>query len=167
MQSATSGHRFPELTWILYEKRKFIIFAKEINVGFRLMAHLWHASQGIGSHTPMLRLYNSLNWPSHNTQTLALLRTTEQHLPIIVIATDTLSVGVDIPDINDIILWGEPNDSDEFLQKLGRAGRNLSRASNPRCIVYISQSTVATAQKMVEGEEDERHKKAGSGDSHV
>ena len=157
MQSAATGHRFPELAWVLYEKRKFIIFAKEINMGFRLMAYLWHESQSMGAgHTPTLRLYNSLNWPSHNTETLALLYTAEQSLPIIVIATDSLSVGVDIPDINDVILWGEPKDSDEFLQKLGRAGRQLSRTLNPRCIIYISRSTIATAQKMVDAGPEDR-----------
>ena len=171
MQSAATGHQFPELAWIMYERRKFIIFAKEINVGFRLMAYLWHLSQSMpGIQMPTLRLYNSLNWPSHNTETLALLHTPEQTLPIIVIATDTLSVGVDIPDITNVILWGEPKDSDEFLQKLGRAGRNSSRVSNPRCFIYISQSTIATAQRMVgEGAEnikDNRRKLgSGSGDS--
>ena len=171
MQSAATGHQFPELAWIMYERRKFIIFAKEINVGFQLMAYLWHLSQSMpGIQMPMLCLYNSLNWPSHNTETLALLHTPEQTLPIIVIATDTLSVGVDIPDITDVILWGEPKDSDEFLQKLGRAGRNSSRVSNPRCFIYISRSTIATAQRMVgEGAEnikDNRRKLgSGSGDS--
>ncbi|KAF8667484.1 hypothetical protein AX14_006324 [Amanita brunnescens Koide BX004] len=145
MQSAATGHQFPELAWIMYERRKFIIFAKEINVGFRLIAYLWHLSQSMpGIQMPTLRLYNSLNWPSHNTETLALLHTPEQTLPIIVIATDTLS--------------------------LGRAGRNSSRVSNPRCFIYISRSTIATAQRMVgEGAEnikDNRRKLgSGSGDS--
>ena len=166
MQSAATGHHFPELAWVLHEKRKIIIFAKEINVGFRLITYLWYASQSIGGHTPTLRLYNSLNWPSYNAETLALLHTNEQSLPFIVIATDTLSVGVDIPDINDVILWGDPKDSDEFLQKLGRAGRQLAHTSNPRCIVYISRSTMTTAQKMVDAEaEVSRHKKNGSGDA--
>ena len=171
MQSAATGHQFPELAWIMYERCKFIIFAKEINVGFQLMAYLWHLLQSMpGIQMPTLHLYNSLNWPSHNTETLALLHTPEQTLPIIVIATDTLSVGVDIPDITDVILWGEPKDSDEFLQKLGRAGRNSSRVSNPRCFIYISRSTIATAQRMVgEGAEnikDNRRKLgSGSGDS--
>ncbi|KAF8720414.1 hypothetical protein AX14_010991 [Amanita brunnescens Koide BX004] len=173
MQSASTGHCFPELSWVLFEKRKFIIFAKEIYVGFRIMAYLWQESQSIGGHTPTLRLYNSLNWPSHNTDTLALLHTTEHHLPIIVIATDTLSVGVDIPDINDVILWGEPKDSDELLQKLGRAGRQSRHSSSPNtsnscCIIYISRSSIATAHKMVEADaedtKDARHKKNYSGE---
>jgi hypothetical protein len=122
-------------------------------------------SQSIGGHTPTLHLYNSLNWPSYNAQTLALHHTNKQSLPFIVIATDTLSVGVDIPDINNVILWGEPKESDEFLQKLGHPRCQLAHTSNPHCIIYISRSTMATAQKMVDAEaEVSWHKKYGSGD---
>jgi hypothetical protein len=33
MQSAATGHHFPDLAWVLHEKCKIIIFVKEINVG--------------------------------------------------------------------------------------------------------------------------------------
>ncbi|XP_065893522.1 ATP-dependent DNA helicase RecQ-like isoform X1 [Dysidea avara] len=42
----------------------------------------------------------------------------------IVIATTSFSMGIDIPDIRQIIHWGPPTDIEQYVQEIGRAGRD-------------------------------------------
>jgi len=42
----------------------------------------------------------------------------------IVIATNAFSMGLDCPDIHQIIHWGPPSDFEQYVQEIGRAGRD-------------------------------------------
>ena len=42
----------------------------------------------------------------------------------LVIATTSFSMGIDIPDIREVIHWGPPNDLEQYAQEIGRAGRD-------------------------------------------
>jgi len=42
----------------------------------------------------------------------------------VVIATTSFSMGIDIPDICKIIHWGPPTDIEQYVQEIGRAGRD-------------------------------------------
>ena len=42
----------------------------------------------------------------------------------LVIATTSFSMGIDIPDIREIIHWGSPSDLEQYVQEIGRAGRD-------------------------------------------
>ena len=47
-------------------------------------------------------------------------------------------VGVDFPDIDDIVVIGHPPNVNDYLQKIGRAGRDHTLVQNPRGITYIT-----------------------------
>ena len=72
-----------------------------------------------GNRDKRIRLYNSLNWDSYNTEIRELLAGIPGSADYcqIGIGTDTLSVGVDMPAIEDGILIGDIKDSDEAFQK--------------------------------------------------
>ena len=99
MPSGLAGTTFPELNWVLDEKDNSLIFCKTISVGFRLAAHLWQVarSKKMTNMSLRIRLYNSLNWPSYNSETLGFLNNTSSSATggSVTIATDTLSVGWD------------------------------------------------------------------------
>jgi len=50
--------------------------------------------------------------------------TQESSTLCIVIATTSFSMGIDIPDIRQIIHWGPPTDIEQYVQEIGCAGRD-------------------------------------------
>ena len=42
----------------------------------------------------------------------------------IIIATTSFSMGIDIPDIRQIVHWGPPSDIEQYVQEIGRVGRD-------------------------------------------
>jgi hypothetical protein len=149
MRSGIGGTSFPELDWIVDEGRSTVIFCKTISLGFRVVCYLWRQakSKGIPDLGKQLRLFNSLNWHSYNQETLSFLN--NNNLAAVTIATDVLSVGWDSQVTEDAIILGEPPDVDEFVQKIGRVGRNRQVISHPRGILYYTRGALATAQSLL------------------
>jgi len=42
----------------------------------------------------------------------------------LVLCSTSFSMGLDVPDVGNVFHYGPPNDTDDFLQETGRAGRN-------------------------------------------
>lgn len=60
----------------------------------------------------------------------------------ICVATSTLELGIDIGDIDAILLWGVPGGVDSFLQRIGRGSRR-SNKTNVVCLVPDDSPHVA------------------------
>ncbi|MFQ5632028.1 MAG: helicase-related protein, partial [bacterium] len=60
----------------------------------------------------------------------------------ICVATSTLELGIDIGDIDAVLLWGLPGGVDSFLQRIGRGNRR-SNKTNVVCLVTNESSIVA------------------------
>ncbi len=58
------------------------------------------------------------------------------------IATSTLELGIDIGDIDAVLLWGVPSGVDSFLQRIGRGNRR-SNKTNVVCLVPDTSASVA------------------------
>lgn len=54
---------------------------------------------------------------------MSLFRNTKSVLRVL-IATTAFSMGIDMPDIHQIFHWGAPGDVEQYLQEIGRAGRD-------------------------------------------
>jgi len=50
------------------------------------------------------------------------------------IATSTLELGIDIGDIDAVVLWGVPNGVESFLQRIGRGNRRSAK-TNVVCVI--------------------------------
>ena len=79
-------------------------------------------------------MFNSVNHKSYNDETLKLWSSNDPAVQII-IATSILSVGIDAPTFDDVIVYGEPPDTDKLLQDYGRL-RYLKSVS-PRASVPL------------------------------
>jgi ATP-dependent Lhr-like helicase len=60
----------------------------------------------------------------------------------ICVATSTLELGIDIGDIDAVLLWGVPSGVDSFLQRIGRGNRR-SNKTNVVCLVPDDSDSVA------------------------
>ena len=62
----------------------------------------------------------------------------------IVIATNAFSMGLDCPDIHQIIHWGPPSDFEQYVQEIGRAGRDGYASEAVLMYVWKGQSSCNT-----------------------
>lgn len=72
---------------------------------------------------------------------------------LIIIGTDTLSVGVDFSQVRDIIIIGEPEDVDDMFQKFGRAGRDRAIVTDPWVIIYLPAGAEERAAHIADAED--------------
>jgi superfamily II DNA/RNA helicase len=139
---------FPELDWVLTDGQKIIIFCATIALGFRVVCYLWRFKLAeylnFADRNKRIRMYNSLNWPSFNTETLGFLNNNpEVH---IIIATDTLSVGINSP-AETVVIFGLPSWPEDARQKIGRIRKPRG---NARGIIYLPRGSVVAARNVVE-----------------
>ncbi|KAF5328077.1 hypothetical protein D9619_013641 [Psilocybe cf. subviscida] len=139
IHSTQASERFPDLDWVLKSPGKTLIFCPTIRQGFKLAVYFWHLDPCGAILNKNIRLFNSLHSPHYNTATLNLLEGSPAS--IITIATDKLSVGVDIPDFQTVLVI-DPKDLNDLWQKAGRVGRDPRLVTNPRVIVYIPKETM-------------------------
>ncbi|KII90032.1 hypothetical protein PLICRDRAFT_108348 [Plicaturopsis crispa FD-325 SS-3] len=145
LKSGIQGLYFPELAWILRDGRKTVIFASTINYGFRLQVYLTRIAPISPPTNIRIRLYNSLNWEDFNAESKRLFE--EDPRCQILIATKTLSVGVDLSNVEDVVNADLPDDIDEYAQMAGRAGRNKKVVKDPRVITYVPLNLVTALAK--------------------
>ncbi|KAJ3911355.1 P-loop containing nucleoside triphosphate hydrolase protein [Lentinula edodes] len=152
ISSPVNGRSFPELDWVLAEKRKTIIFTRHINLGNRLHEYMYHRDQELGSDPRTvlnrMREYNSLS-EDYNQVTRTLMRSGDCS---VVFGTSSLAIGVDIEKVQDVVLFGDPLDLDELLQMLGHIRPNwdiVPHGNKPthRGIIYFSPNSLKRAEQ--------------------
>ncbi|KAI0360868.1 P-loop containing nucleoside triphosphate hydrolase protein [Trametes cingulata] len=143
------GWVFPDLRWILREGRKTVIHCRTIALSFRVAVYLWRLLPPASDRTKRLRLYNALNRQSYNAETRRLM----QYDPDtqIIIATASFMVGLDLPNIKDVVVVGNLANADEHVQWQGRAGRDPSVVRDARFITYVTKKAMQTARALCDG----------------
>ena len=159
--SGLSGWSFPDLDWLVPDGRKTVIFARTIALGFRILVYLWNRIPAGASRMHHIRLYNALNWPAYNTHTRNLIEKDPQCK--IIIATSTFMMGVDVPNIHRVVILGEPESSEEWLQWMGRAARGAGSGGG-ECITYISKNAIERAHGIIKDGARALPKKASASD---
>jgi ATP-dependent helicase Lhr and Lhr-like helicase len=113
---------------------KLLIFANSRRECERLagmLQHDDHLKHNVFAH------YSSLS-PSVRFDTEHKFATTSS---AICIATSTLELGIDIGDIDAVLLWGVPGSIESFLQRIGRGNRRSSK-TNAICLIPDDSSAV-------------------------
>ncbi|TRM62008.1 P-loop containing nucleoside triphosphate hydrolase protein, partial [Schizophyllum amplum] len=139
---------YPELDWLLGLPGKTLVFCSSIKWGAKIALYLLSKSPG-ASLKRRPRTYSRLQTDEHNNETLELLLSPSKML---VIATDTLAVGIDIPDILTVIII-EPEDLDDAIQKGGRSGRDASLVPHPRAVIYLPSRVYNDPQSVLDNAE--------------
>lgn len=71
----------------------------------------------------LVTMYTGASTASMKKMVISLFTQSDSVLRV-VIATSAFSMGVDCPNIHQVIHWGAPSDLEEYLQEIGRAGRD-------------------------------------------
>jgi superfamily II DNA/RNA helicase len=149
LENGLGGLKFPQLNWVFDEDKKSLIFCPTIALEFRVKVFLWREASARGLNPKkLIRMYNSLNWPSYNTETLDLMHN-DPDLKIL-LSTDCLCVGFNCKHIRNVIIMGEEKDVNGYVQKVGRPGRDCEVVKDPRGIMYVTKKAVAVAKEVVE-----------------
>ena len=75
----------------------------------------------------LVSMYTRASKTSVKELIMSLFRNTQSTLRVL-IATTAFSMGIDIPDIRRVYHWGAPSDLEQYLQEIGRAGRDGNTA---------------------------------------
>ena len=129
MESAVKGWGFPEPDWVLTEGRRFIIFCTTISYGLRITLYLWELAKDLPDRRRRVRMYNSLNSPQYNSDTLHYMHTDPRSR--VTIASDALAQGIDVPNTDDVVVCGgkDPRVADMLRQQAGRIPDGRGRGS--------------------------------------
>ncbi|TFK77660.1 hypothetical protein K466DRAFT_461862, partial [Polyporus arcularius HHB13444] len=146
------GWVFPDFLWVLEGRRKTVFFCKTIALSFRLWTFLRLHCRASDTPHIRIRMYNSLNWPSYNERTRELMRNDPRAQ--VIIATASFMVGVDLPNIEDVVLVQEPADADEWVQWGGRAGRDRGMVKDARVITYVTKKGPSTAEAVIKASDN-------------
>ena len=64
----------------------------------------------------------------------------------LIVATTAFGLGIDYPDIQQVIHWGLPDNIEEYVQHSGRGGRN---GSSSTAILYRSEGAKYGVQQCI------------------
>lgn len=142
LRHGLAGWTFPDLDWVVEGDRKTIVYCSNFALCFRLRVYYHYKAPH-----KAIRIYNSLCFPTYNAETRRLF--VEDPSTQVIIATDALVVGIDFPNVEDVIDLDckHPNHG---KQRKGRAGRAGGNVKEPRGISYVTKATMEKAKKMVE-----------------
>lgn len=119
---------------ILYFKKKILIFAnsrKDCDYIFEILSRNEYLKKvSFIHHSSISKDLRQKHEESFNKNRIGIM-----------VSTSTLEVGIDIGDIDEIILYGPPSNVSSFLQRVGRGNRKENKI-NVTCIVPLQSKNV-------------------------
>ena len=85
----------------------------------------------------LITMYTRASTAGMKEKILTLFSNSHSKLRVLV-ATTAFSMGIDMPDIHQILHWGAPNDLEQYLQEIGRSGRD---GKDSRAILFTSKGS--------------------------
>lgn len=69
----------------------------------------------------------------------------------IIVATNAFGMGIDKPDVREVIHYNMPSDIESYYQEAGRAGRDFLES---KAVLLFSKQDIITAKTLIEGTQD-------------
>ena len=127
-----SGTTFLDITWLIpstitsaADITKSLVFCKTINLGtrvYRFLQRLLH--QPLSSNEVILSYHSLISDEGH----LRAMERFRSGTTRIIIASDCFTWGVDVPDIQQVIVFDLPSSFSKLVQQMGWAGRDKQQA---------------------------------------
>jgi len=149
MKNGLESSNFSDLDWIVDSRagrRRTLIFLGTVAAGFCAQIYFWKKLADDPHRAKRVRMFNAVNHKHYNDETLTLWRKNDPDAQII-IATSILSVGIDAPTFDDVIIYGQPSDTDEFIQDYGRL--RFMKSVSPHAFLYVTKSARTKAEQVL------------------
>jgi len=135
--SVPDGDRFPRVIAKMMSRpgTKLLVFANSRRDCEDLIGSLHKEAPSMG---PLFTHYSSLSTAVREETELDFARAPSG----VCVATSTLELGIDIGDIDAIVLWGVPGNVESYLQRIGRGNR---RAEKTNVVAFVRDVTLTPA----------------------
>ncbi|KAJ8090935.1 hypothetical protein PM082_024859 [Marasmius tenuissimus] len=157
LTSPISGTEFPQLLPILNDRRKTVIHAETIRLGYQIFLYLFKCLKHAQNPLERIRMYNSPASDRYNEETVALLNN-DPRLQVI-IATQAFTNGMHAKKLTDSISVKAATTQDASEQQGGRVGRDETTVG--RRFILATPTELKQAKKVVEAFPDDLDLAAG------
>lgn len=127
---------------------KRILYCDTIELGHRVTQYLRSLIPPSLNRMALVRHMHSMNCADCKHEGLTALRESfdgEARQTLIFVTTAILEVGIDIPDIHDVIMYPTPRSLSSVIQRAGRPARGQV-VTRGRAIIYIKHSDLEAAR---------------------
>ncbi|KAF5370439.1 hypothetical protein D9615_009741 [Tricholomella constricta] len=153
-----TGQTFRDLDWLIppglkkaSDVPKCLVYCETIEMGHRMVTYLrsllppplkQHA------HT-VIRHMHSLNCPDCKSEGLAALyESGDARTTALFVTTAILEVGIDVPDIESVVMFPAPLSASSLVQRSGRPARG--RGMHGKAIIHVKKTELELARNYVE-----------------
>ncbi|VDI69574.1 ATP-dependent DNA helicase RecQ [Mytilus galloprovincialis] len=136
-----------ELHWILADlienkenAKKTIIYCRNIAACANLYEHFYiNIDDALNFDSRLIAMFHRSTTEENKEQVLSEFPKQDSKLRL-VFATVAFGMGVDIPDVENIVHWGAPRSLEQYSQESGRGGRDGRQCV---CVLYFSGIDIA------------------------
>jgi len=141
----------------LAEVPKRLLYCKTIEEGHRSVIYLRSLlSPDLQPHSRILiRHIHSINCADCKSEAFtALFQTGDTRETILFVTMAILDVGIDVPDIEEVVIFPSPGSASSIIQRSGRPAR--LPGSKGKAIVYLKKSDIAAAKAFLNEDPPDR-----------
>ncbi|KAL0565337.1 hypothetical protein V5O48_016686 [Marasmius crinis-equi] len=144
LTSSINGSEFPQLIPYLNDRRKTVIHAETIRLGYQIFLYLFSCLQHVQNPLERIRMYNSLAPDGYNEKTVELLNNDARLQAII--TTQAFTNGMHAKALTDSICVKAASTQDGSEQRGGRVGRDEETVG--RRIILVTPNEFKQAKKV-------------------
>lgn len=145
-QALNTSTVFPDLAWVAQANSKIIVFCRTIDLCQRVTTYLRSQLPPEKPRRIAIRMFTALGWSEGNQITINLFMTDPRCE--VIVGSVAVALGLNVLSVRGVVIFGEPDDLDDLVQKSGRAGRDGGSAFS---VTYVPKRRSTPQKKRNQG----------------